>query len=147
MERRKFLKSVAGAATLTQIGNQVNMDLNEDSDLPSFQEMIDWDETYVTLAIEGEGWRAVCSPPVDTEVRCGAPFFFKAAGDPPSDEEVGELFSNQFTKKVDEIFEVINGSDNPLEAIMDLDEDELVVNPPESPEEAGEAEDLRGYSA
>jgi hypothetical protein len=42
---------------------------------------------------------------------------------------IGQQFGEQFDKKVDEVYERIDSSNDPLDAIMDLDPEEMVVNP------------------
>lgn len=44
-------------------------------------------------------------------------------------EWLGQKFEQEFKAKVDEVFEMIDGSDDPLQTILELEPEELVVSP------------------
>lgn len=44
-------------------------------------------------------------------------------------EYIGQQFAEQFDNKVDEVYQLIEGSDDPLDTIMNLEPEELVVSP------------------
>lgn len=89
----------------------------------------DLDSDKVLLTIEEDDWNAVCHPQIEgaTHVsqKHGAPFQFRTSGNPPSPSEVGDRLSEQFDSKVNEVYNMINESDDPLESILDLEPDQL----------------------
>lgn len=126
MERRNFLKSTAGTMFAPVAVNAP--ELREQEELPSFEEMARLDDGKITLAAEGDGWRAICHPDItmsEGRDRGGAPFGFKTVGNPPSDDEVGSMFKERFDAKVDAVFDLIEGSDDPLQEILDLEPEDL----------------------
>lgn len=139
MERRNFLKTVAGASgfALTAVGD-VEASFREQDDLPTFKELSDEHNIgaeKLMLALEGDGWRAIASPDVSSSGnRHGSPFAFVTVGDAPSNEVLGDEFADEFESRVDAVWEMIEGSDDPLDAIMDLEPDDLVVAPTEDDE-------------
>lgn len=138
MERRNFIKKTVGAAGIAfvpEFPEDVDEELREQNDLPSFEDMADEqeiDESKIVLALEGEGWRAIASPDVSdgaSSRKFGSPFDFVSVGDPPSNEELGDSFSEQFDQKVNAVYDLIDESDDPLDAILDLEPDDLIVSP------------------
>jgi len=94
----------------------------------------DLDDSRVLLTIEEDDWNGVCHPDIDGPTKAsskhGAPFEWRTAGNPPSPEEVGERFEQDFEGKVNSVYDLIDNSDKPsLDSIMDLDPDELIVSP------------------
>lgn len=100
----------------------------------------DLDDSKVLLTIEEDEWNGVCHPDIESEPlvsnKHGAPFNWRTSGDPPAAEEVGERFGQEFEAKVDAVYELIDESDEPLDAILDLEPDDLVVSP--DPQEVDE---------
>jgi hypothetical protein len=129
MERRNFLKAVGGAASFATVGS-VDEALREQDDLPTHEEMVeahDISENKLVLALEGEGWRAICSPDINSSKidRQEAPFQFVVSGDPPESSELDEMFAEKFDSKVDEVYEILKESDDPFQAIMDMEPNKL----------------------
>lgn len=107
-----------------------------------------WDENRIVLQESGDGYTAWCSPDArgsvylgETEVgdrraldQNGAPFPFDIVFHDALpgqgtvtelEKELGEAFSDQFDGKVDDVYETIEESDDPIATIMDLDPDDL----------------------
>jgi len=82
------------------------------------------------LCIEEDNWAGICGPEVENEIseEEEAPFQFDTVGDSPSTEEVAQQFSQMFDNKVEQVFQQVEGKDEPLEAIRSMDLENLIVN-------------------
>ena len=68
----------------------------------------------------GEGDLTLPQPTSDRDRLQSHPTFWKY---------VGQQFAGQFDGKVDEVYEMIDGSDDPLDTIMEMEPEDLVVSP------------------
>jgi hypothetical protein len=68
----------------------------------------------------GEGDLCLPEPTSDRDRLKDHPVFWKY---------LGQKFAEQFDQKVDEVYEMIEGSDDPIETIKSLDPDDLVISP------------------
>lgn len=117
----------------------------------------EYDEDNISFMVErefnGSELEAYCTPdaegrtfigggsqrlPFETTDRAGAPFAVDIViegNERPSEEELytlrqelGDSFNEKFNARVDEVYEILDGEDDPLDAILSLDPDELVVD-------------------
>lgn len=127
----------------------------------TFDPTEDYGDDKVLLTVEGEyagrELTAFCSPDSDGAIhfndgeqigefqeRNGAPFSFdvvlsdnvylQEGQGAEMSEELGDAFDEQFHAKVDAVHDKISDSDDPLDTILDLEPDELVVEPIEDSE-------------
>jgi hypothetical protein len=106
-------------------------------DEDTFEELVEEarDENRVTITVSGDGWRAASSAafneledPVDGEdIVSGGPFVIYTTGDAPSGEVVRETIDNKFDKATDELHEIIEEADNPVEKFQSLDTDDYGI--------------------
>lgn len=82
------------------------------------------------LCIEEDSWAGICGPEVENETseKEEAPFQFDTVGDSPSTEEVDQQFSQMFDNKVEQVFQQVEGKEEPLEAIRSMDLDNMISN-------------------
>lgn len=81
------------------------------------------------LCIEDEKWAGICGPEV-TEATSHeeAPFDFDTTGNPPSTDQVAQRFSQMFDNKVEQVFQQIEGKDEPLEAVRSMDLENIITD-------------------
>lgn len=100
-------------------------------ELPSFDELReehDLDESKVGVTVDGDGWRAISHPDVESGDKHGAPFPWIVVGDSPDPEVVGDKLTDRLTEMAEEAWRRIEQSEDPLGAITELEAEDLVVD-------------------
>lgn len=81
------------------------------------------------LCIEAEDWAGICGPEVEEATSHEeAPFQFDTVGDSPSTDEVAQRLGQIFDNKVEQVFQQVEGKDEPLEAVRSMDLENLIVD-------------------